>query len=157
LRGLRTSGLRIEKVRNEMDKEYITLFKLLIAEMVCIPITDIINNEIICIVIKKRLAYYKLPPFSEYAILAIFFLSKGNVGHAILILTDILEKYDTLKPEKITASFIFEFVYPKGLSKEQLQVLYNININIVFFFNQNQRFLFYIKNKINFRCKKVGL
>jgi len=71
---------------------------------------DKFNSELLDLLIKKvnKLCF-------EYAILAIFYLSRGNVGHAILILTDILEKYDTLKPEKITASFVFEFVYPKVL------------------------------------------
>jgi hypothetical protein len=70
-------------------------------------------------VLQKRLEVLKTPILEPTAIMALSVLAKGNPGRAILGMIETYEKADELKPDKINAGFICEYVYPMGFYDEE--------------------------------------
>jgi aspartate carbamoyltransferase regulatory subunit len=68
--------------------------------------------------IEKRISVMNLPILEPTALMALTLIAP-SAGKCVLGLIETFEKVDLLKPEKITAHFICENVYPNGFYEDE--------------------------------------
>jgi len=78
----------------------------------------ILSEDFICKVIKKRIEAFKLPKFSDSAIIFISLMTL-NPAKAVLAIIDSLEAFQKNPDKEINLEFICEFVYPLGFYTQE--------------------------------------
>jgi len=78
----------------------------------------ILDEDFLCKVIKKRIEAFKLPKFSDSAIIFISLMT-CNAGKTVLAIIETLEAFQKNPDKEINLEFICEYVYPLGFYTQE--------------------------------------